>query len=127
MRKGYWKILLRRLRGRVASGHDTFHRASHQSLAITEVLASSDEPLDAPAELALAATAEGPTFFIDTATNRVTLRAESAGASESTGLDLPGFIDALCLGARGARGIAICNDDADILEWQAPPPNSSLD
>ncbi len=111
MRKGYWKALVRRLRSRVASGYDTYVSDSHQALTIVEVLASGDESLDLPAELALAATADGAAFLIDTGDNLVRVRASGTSESESTGLDLPGFIDALCVGNSDAPSIAFYPGD----------------
>jgi hypothetical protein len=120
MRKGYWKTLLRRLRSRVASGSDTFTTVRHQTLTIVEVLASSDDALDPPAELALAATAEGATFQIDIGNNLVMLRADAACASVSTALDLPSFIEALHAGNGYASRIAVDGDDIDFPDWRLP-------
>ncbi len=124
MRKGYWKVLLRRLRSRMASGHNRFLSNQQQPLILTDVLASDDDALDLSDELALAATADGAVFCIDTGNNCVTLRAEGASTSESTGLDLPGFIDALRAGPGGAPGLALGLDDADLPEWRVPPGKS---
>lgn len=125
MRKGYWKTLLRRLRSRVASGLDTFpfHGAA---LKLTEVLASDDELPDSPCELPLAATAGGALLLIDTGNNIVTVRARDAEHGESTGLDLPAFIDALEAGAVQPSSLELSLGEAELLDLPVPARGLSL-
>ena len=128
MRKGYWKILLRRLRGRVASGADTFtfHQAA---FTIVAVLASDDDALDPASALPLAVTAGGARFFVDIASNMIGIRTDGACAGETTGLDMPGFIDALTAGANSTSrtndggetsGMSLSLDDAEVPEIDLP-------
>jgi hypothetical protein len=125
MRKGYWKTLLRRLRGRVASGLDTF--AFHgTALALTEVLASDDQLPDSPCELPLAATAGGALLLIDTGNNIVILRAKGAEHGQSTGLDLPAFIDALTAGIVQSASPELSLGDAELLDLPLPVRGLSL-
>ena len=125
MRKGYWKILLRRLRGRVASGLDTF-RFRQRVLTVTEVLASDDDALDPACALPLAATSCGAVFFIDTGCNLVILRRDQREAGESTGLDLPAFIDALGAYGTGVPDLEYSLGDAELPVLSAPQRKSLL-
>jgi hypothetical protein len=119
MRKGYWKTLLRRLRGRVASGLDTF-TSEHVALTIAEILASDDDILDPTSELPLAATTGSAMLLIDTGDNRVMLRAADAACSEPTGLDLPAFIDALAAGKCKDSEMGLSMDDTGLLDLPMP-------
>ena len=123
MRKGYWKTLLRNLRGRVASGFDTF--TFHQtSLTVTGVLASDDDTLDPAGELPLAVTAEGVSLFIDTATGLVMLRIDPTMGSVPTGLDLPRFIESLAAGRRTLPEMSL--GDAGLLDLPMPKSKSLI-
>ena len=123
MRKGYWKILLRRLRSRVATGFDSF--SFHGlSLIVTEVLASDDDALDPAAILPLAATASGAVFLIDTGSNLVLLRAEN---EQSCSLDLPAFIDTLEARQALTSAMELSLGDAEELDLSLPRRKPLLD
>lgn len=118
MRKGYWKILLRRLRSRVASGVDTF-TFQHLSLTLTEVLASDDDDLESR-ELPLAATAGPAALSIDPVKNLVQLRAADDASVETTGLDLSAFIDALEAGAPRPIALEMSLGEVELLDLPMP-------
>ena len=126
MRKGYWKILLRRLRGRIDSGFDTF--TVHQTaLTVAEVLASGDDALDPVSELPLARLAGGAMLTIDIGKNLVLLRAGDAVASESTDWDLPAFIDALAERDSAASENGMSLSDAEPLDLSLPRRKPFID
>lgn len=119
MRKGYWKILLRRLRSRVASGFDSFN--FHDiPLSVTEVLASDDDALDHASILPLAAIGNGVVLLIDIGNNSVLLRAGDGADVESIGQDLPTFIDTLSARTAGISELELSLGDAEPLDLPLP-------
>ena len=124
MRKGYWKILLRRLRGRVASGNDTL---TWQALdfVIAEVCASEDDCLDHSPELCLAVGIDGRKLFIDTGRNRLSILPCEGGEKIPLELDFPRLIDSLCA-AHGADLEMGPTVDGDLLPGLHMPRRGGL-
>jgi len=93
MRKGYWRILIRRLRGKVAGGDDTFmHRDG--VFSISTLLATDDVDLEQDGDLRLADDDQGNLLVLEVSSARVFIvygNNERVLASE----DLASFVDAL--------------------------------
>ncbi len=94
MRKGYWKTLLCRLRGRVAQ-HDRAIRLGDFTFVLHEICASDDDPLDEGAYLLLALDSNGNALLIDAASTKIGMRMLRTEEIIESGLTLREMIDNL--------------------------------
>jgi hypothetical protein len=94
MRKGYWKTLLWRLRGRVAQGINTLGHGSF-SFVVHDICASDDTPLDEGVDILLALDSDGNALLIDPASTQINIHMNLTDESIASGLTLLDMIDKL--------------------------------
>ena len=93
MRKGYWRILIRRLRAKVAGGENTF---VHEDglFSISTVRVDEDAVLEEGGELRLADDDQGNFLILEVSTARVVI-VYQGNHRVRAGEDLVSFVDAL--------------------------------
>jgi|GEM_PF-3440544 len=94
MRKGYWRTLIRQIRGKVAIGENAFIFPDNV-ITITSVEADADIDLEQSREVLLARDGQGNPLILDAA-NSTVLLVQSDGRKYAIANDLMTFINGLC-------------------------------
>jgi hypothetical protein len=118
MRRGYWRIQLRRLRHRVAAGATVFTNPIG-TFVIETVIADDDASLEG--ELRLAEDAQRNLLIVDAGTTRVTMVDAERCACLRLNVELAALIDALhstaAFGIELGPVIDVGDIDGDVIEW----------
>lgn len=94
MRKGYWRTLIRQIRGKVAIGENAFIFPDNV-ITIASVEADADIDLEQSREVLLARDGQGNPLILDAA-NSTVLLVQSDGRKYAIANDLMTFINGLC-------------------------------
>lgn len=99
MRSGYWRILVRRLRHKIAAGANVF-TGQNGTFVVDAVSADDDAALEG-GELPLAECVQGMRLVVDASNTRVTMINDKSGERVPLNLELAAFVDALHSGSFG--------------------------
>src|SRR5258708_1194176 len=93
MRSGYWRILVRRLRHKVAAGANVF--SGQSGTFVIDTVSADDDAVLEGGELPLAEGAQGSRLVVDASNTRVTMINDKNGERVPLNAELAAFVDAL--------------------------------
>ncbi|HEY8027552.1 MAG TPA: hypothetical protein VIF60_23635 [Burkholderiaceae bacterium] len=115
MRKGYWRALLQRLRGRVVQG-DIAIDVDGFRFIVHEISAADDLALEQQVPILVAVDASANALLIEPGTTEVTIRLALTGQMLATGMAFIDMIDSLKpVPADGASALTASVEDELIL------------